>query len=455
MSTAGRAADVVRQTAYRKQVPRSQIVLAARRSIEQRKEALLHGSVSQANLLQWRKNWQRRYRRRKSAPEIDLLQRYSGMQEQAPAAYLSITQQVQTAIGRVDTRIQPDFLRIWMQTLVRRFRDPDLSLTSTHFHFAQHCTAVVVLNDHPRYTYGRLILNDAELMLYNEHGAFSHFAPREFKAVVDGLTTCLRHFRPRCVFGDPAPKEELPPRDIPDPASGHMMAYADAGLSLTDADALPSPGSGGGAPAWAEHMPERGARPRPEAAVMLAPGRQLHEVDPAARALAALPERPSLAETFTIDQLLRPFVMAVLAPAAHHTLPASFVEQLPESPFWRADGSKLGNQDGSAQSKVLRRFAHNYGDCRQLMTGRTQYPPPPGDLATTQEPQLGSLRIYGKQMHHSDWSADRATYANRPWQPRWNLGWTPQKAAALGRQLQPAPALPPPDSADAAPATAL
>eukprot|EP00756_Hemistasia_phaeocysticola_P065816 Hpha_TRINITY_DN8803_c0_g2::TRINITY_DN8803_c0_g2_i1::g.141574::m.141574 len=222
---------------------RSQTLTSIRRQVERRNELpiqAMHLGNSKA-AKQAAASWNQRFVKRKSKPEAALLRKFTGLEELDSRGFQIMLAEIVKNIQGMPGLIQPDFLRMYFDLWVRRFHDKDAMLTSTHYHFGSSCTAVVLLSNHPRYRHGRLMVNDSELLLWDQSGPVQELNPRGFSGVVDGLMGALEAARPRCVYGQEAEPtaETIVGPEATRPESWEPFAYADAGVEMCDADALP------------------------------------------------------------------------------------------------------------------------------------------------------------------------------------------------------------------------
>eukprot|EP01065_Artemidia_motanka_P019333 TRINITY_DN22941_c0_g1_i1.p1 TRINITY_DN22941_c0_g1~~TRINITY_DN22941_c0_g1_i1.p1 ORF type:complete len:425 (+),score=124.45 TRINITY_DN22941_c0_g1_i1:52-1275(+) len=387
--------------------PRGQAIAGLRRQTSLQHSARYPG-VPEKVVEARRKAWREQYRPKRSTPEDKLFRDFELLRQ--PAAHYNLVRgEIEHGVTRVHTRIQQLMLRVWQRTMLQRRICQSASLTTTHFNFGSSATAVLVLNDNPIYRYGRLIVNEADVLLYDSTGATGTFARSDINAVVDGLTRAIKDARQKQSDDslDPAASAagEVPEADT----CGDVFNFADAGEEL---DEVPANPGGKWAMDWM-------------ASTVTAPhDREL--------ALAKSLMRMGEAEEIEDTQLVRPLVACMFCPAAHGTLPMAFLEHLPPSSYWDLESLRLGQGQHAEGSRLLRRWDLEYGQVGspKLLTGRSAFPPPPSDF-TQLEPKLNGRRAYGIHESQAHWSGHRATYSDRPWQPRWNLGWTPQKAAAL------------------------
>eukprot|EP00755_Sulcionema_specki_P006676 Sspe_Gene.36111::Locus_17471_Transcript_1_1_Confidence_1.000_Length_1408::g.36111::m.36111 len=309
--------------------------------------------------------------------------------------FVNVLHAVTMNITKTNARIQPDFLKLWQNTRVRRFEDPSVSLVTTHINFSSYATVVLLLNSHPNYRHGRLVINDRELMLFNEDGAFSEYDPARLEAVTKQFVKMWKKVRPSCVYG---PREQ--PLDRL--RSNEKEIRADL--------------AGAGAPAhpFAETDDYGGGidlTELPESVVYAEYEQQQHKLQREASPPATLEEGNGL----TVEELIRPTVATFLMPFMHFSIPRKYLLCLPPS---TVDRETVQTFDIPTESFAMKSFPYYVKPDEYSLPARTIFPRPPDQLAQQERP-VGLGYKFLESPNRKVWNLSKTTQ-REPWTPRWN-----------------------------------
>ncbi|KAJ9472152.1 hypothetical protein DIPPA_14423 [Diplonema papillatum] len=364
-------------------------------------------SMSDGFLKEKEKFLKRRYRIKVLDAEKSLKQQFRGLASVPYTMYQNELGLLMSALQHSRSQVEQEIMYIYQNTLVKRFRDPALSLTTTHVYFADVGSVMIVLNMQPRYAYGKICTQDGEVTIFDSEGRRKSYD----ELGVEGIATTLQTVAEKMLMRRRRTKRSLSGGSKHTHAAAlqsvlgsenlgtHAVSFADCtGADEGGANAFDLPRAAG------ELQRERAAHKRAERAFK-------NSAPPAVVASDA-------AGDWAASELVRPLFSIFVEPFMHHMVPPTFVDLLPPSTVFKPRMQYIGGDHS--------RFMHHLEYMRaenNLIVNRSPYPTPdPSFLQPTQA--VGGARSLNGIQTLPHWSTSRDTY-DRPFVRNWDKGWTP------------------------------
>ena len=375
------------------------------------------GSIVQMQMHFKKRLFHENYRKKRGKKEVAFLKEYSNLEKVGAKDLSSELGLMHDSLNRVKPVVEKEMLRIFQSCLVEQYRDPGLSLITTHIYFAGHSSLMLVVNMNHQYAYTKIVTNKGiEVPVYHAQGPHRSWHPETIKGMVKFFTNLVKYFRAAKVKKLNVAMKRRKRGKV----EGALFEDTEQGDVTHAIDFAESSGAAGDLPAdlAATVQIERDEVQRQkERAKAVVP---VEEDAVKKRVNVLLPEEDF--ELLDPSEFVRPLFAVFVEPFLHHTVPEQLRERLPESSGWvhRCESSGL---EGTRLLRPLNLMLP--GEHTQLHVKRTQFPAPPPEVSTI-TPSTGKSMLYGNSYKTVNWSDQRSAY-QREWKENWKLGWTPQQ----------------------------